>query len=848
MSKQTKERASARTSEEHPIIPPRFQHYAAIGLLLLSLVLFFREPIFGGKVFLGADNIASRSFETFLSDAKQEGVFPLWNPYIFGGMPAYGSLTVSGDRFFDISYTLFWYVKMGVGFLLLNPTVGWVIFYYMLFAAGMYLLAWSKLQSKIASALTSFAATFSTYIIIWIMAGHNTKIAVIALFPFIFYIIERLRDRFQWTLAVFLAVLLHFSFVPSHVQMIFYTYLAVGLYLLFFLIRSLLKKEDWKGIVRAGVVLIGATAVAFCMDADKYLSVLEYNPHSIRGSGPIAQVIGDAGKSTGGGLDYEYATSWSWGVGEAFTTIIPSLYGFGKVEYRGPLTNNQPQDLLLYFGPQPWTDAPQYMGIVVLVLAIIGFWRNRHDPFIQYMAVLIVFSVLVAFGKEFPLVYDLMYNYVPLFNKFRIPSMILVLVQIMIPLLAGYGIASLLALGKEYLPPKDEKRWKIIIGSLAALFVLSIVARGVFIGIYEMFFPPREVSAILAQKGYHPRIVGELYDYIAGLVAADVTAALGVLLLSFGSIYFWLRRSIKLTTMVVLVGFAVLVDLWRVNTGPMEPQDKSSHQSTFAAPDYVRVILQQEGMTEQNGMPQTPFRVLEFENGVPPYSNVLAYWRLQSAYGYQGAKMRRYQDLVDVAGLQNPLVWQMMNVKYIISDSPDSSRWLGLLHDGPNKKVYVNRSVLPRAFFVNRYEVGDGLDVLRKIAAGDFDARDVVYLADDPGVKIDPPLPGMEATFAEYGTQHFAINVKAFGTNLLFLSESYYPEGWKAFLNGSEISIHRANYHFRAVIIPPGTHKLEMKFEPTGFFLGRNLSLGANVLVLLALGYFGWDSWRKRKG
>ncbi|MEX2116104.1 MAG: YfhO family protein [Bacteroidota bacterium] len=846
MSKQTKERTSART-EEPPIIPPRFQHHAAIGLLILSLVIFFREPIFGGKVFLGADNIASNSFATFLSDAKQEGVFPLWNPYIFCGMPAYGSLSVSGDRYFDLSSTILGLTTRIAAFVLNNQSAGWVIFYYMVFAVGMYLLAWSKLQSKIAATLTSFATTFSTFIIIWIMAGHNTKIAVIALFPFIFYTIERLRDRFQWSLALLLAVLLHFSFLPSHVQMIFYMYLAVGLYFVFFLIRSLVKKEDWKGLVRTGVVFVGATAIAFCMDADKYLSVLEYNPHSIRGSGPIAQVIGEAGKSTGGGLDYDYATSWSWGVGEAFTVFIPSLYGFGKVEYRGPLTNNQPQDLFLYFGPQPWTDAPQYMGIVVLVLAMIGFWRHRHDPFVQYIAILIVFSVLVAFGKELPLVYDLMYNYVPMFNKFRVPSMILVLVQIMIPLLAGYGIASLIAQGKEYLSAKEEKRWKIVVGSLAALFILSIVARGVFIGIYEMLFPPSEVSAILAQKGYHPRIVGDLYNYIAGLVATDFTVAFGVLLLSFGSIYFWLRRSMKLTTMVVLLGFAVLIDLWRVNTGPMDPQEKGSQQSAFAAPDYVRAILDQEGMTGQQGLPKSPFRVLEFENGVPPYSNMLAYWRLQSAYGYQGAKMRRYQDLVDVAGLQNPLVWQMMNVKYIITDTPDSSRWLGLLYDGPNKKVYVNRSVLPRAFFVNRYEVGDGLDVLRKIASREFDARDVVYLSADPGVKIDPPLPGMEANFTEYGINHFVVDVKTYGTNLLFLSESYYPKGWKAFLNGSEILILRANYHFRAVIIPPGTHKLELKFEPTGFFLGKTLSLGANVIVLLAFGWLGWDSWRKRK-
>lgn len=418
--------------------------------------------------------------------------------------------------------------------------------------------------------------------------------------------------------------------------------------------------------------------------------------------------------------------------------------------------------------------------------------------------------------------------------------MILVLVQIMVPILAGYGVAFLLKKGAQPLAPMEEKRWKYVLGTIGGLFVVSLVARGFFVGVYEILFPPQETIRRLAQvlpgHGINPQFAGEFYKIVAGLVATDFAVAFAVLTLAFGAFYLYLRRSMKISTLAVLLTVAILIDLWRVNTKPTETHEKGAQEAAFTAPEYIKTLQQDS----------TLFRVLEFENGQPPFNNKLAYWRIQSAFGYQGAKIRRYQDLVDVVGLRNPLLWQIMNVKYIITDRPDSSRWMGLVYDNAGTKVYVNRLVLPRAFFVNRYEVADGLPLLQKMANLSFDARDIAYLAEDPKVKIDPPLPGTSATFTHYGIQDFLIDVTAAGTNLLFISEAYYPEGWKAFLNGNEIPIYRANYHFRAVIIPPGKHALEMKFEPRGFSLGKTLSLGVNVLVLGGLVVLGAGYYRKK--
>jgi hypothetical protein len=861
MSKTHKERTGGRqTAGETPLIPERFQHLAAIAILFLSLVVFFNQLIFGGKMFTEADILASRSFDTFLADAKQQGIFPLWNPYIFCGMPSYGSLTVGGDRLFDISAQILTNASTAFSYVILHPSEGWVLFFYLVFAAGIYLFTFDKLKSKFPAFIAAFSATFSMYIIIWVMSGHNTKIAVMAFFPYIFYTIERLRQKFSWLLALLLVILLHFTYMPSHIQMIFYIYLTLGIYFIFFLVRSLLKKKDpqsgadessaWKGLVRAGVVLALASVLAFAMDSDKYLSVLEYNPYSMRGSNAIVspKQPGDA-KTVQGGLDYDYATSWSFSPGELMTWFVPSWYGFGQVDYKGFFSNNQETSVNFYWGPQPFTHAPQYMGLIVLILAVVGFVKNRKDPFVQFMGIMIVFSLLIAFGREFPLLYDLMYRYFPMFNKFRIPSMILVLIQIFVPILAAYGIASFMRERNQLQGAELQKRKKSLLvwgGGLVGVFLLLSL-------MFESFLPRQAIQNVLSGfTGYNlPRdrvveqflrqlpaqAVTEASSTLTRMATNDMYVAMVLLVVAFGALYFFIQNQMKYTTFIVVLTLVIGFDLWRIDVKPMEPHDKSVRQQAFATPEYVKYLQRDT----------TLYRVLEFQNGRPPYNNMLAYWRIQSAYGYQGAKMRAYQDMDDVVGMGNPLLWGLMNVKYIISNTPDSSAAIGLVYSGPDMKVYGNRYQLPRAFFVNRYEVADGLTILNKIKDMAFNPRDVMYFMEDPKVSVEPVHPAASVDITHYGIQDLELTTTTGGNNLLFLSEAYYPVGWKAFLDGKEIPIYRANYLFRAVVVPAGQHKIEMKFEPKGFYLGKNLSLAANILVLGGLGFFGFDYWRKKR-
>jgi hypothetical protein len=335
-----------------------------------------------------------------------------------------------------------------------------------------------------------------------------------------------------------------------------------------------------------------------------------------------------------------------------------------------------------------------------------------------------------------------------------------------------------------------------------------------------------------------PQVSKEITSLLTSMAVNDIVFAVAFLVVAFGAVYYFIQRKIGLAAFVAILTLVVGTDLWRVAKKPMEPQDQSIHAQAFATPEYVKYLQRDT----------TNYRVLEFINGQPPYNNTLAYWRVQSAYGYQGAKMRWYQDMIDVVDLRNPLLWGLMNVKYIISNQADSSAGMGLVYNGRDMRIYANQYALPRAFFVNRYEVADGLSILNKISSQSFNPRDVLFLLEDPKVTVEPAHPAASAEIVKYGIHDIELKVTTAGNNMLFLSETYYPIGWKAIIDGKETPIYRANYLFRSVVVPPGIHKLEMKFEPKGFFVGKNLSLGANILVLGGLAFFGFDFWRKRRG
>jgi hypothetical protein len=825
---------------EREIIPQKYQHPLAIGIIYVSILIFFYAMVFEGKVYQEADSLPV--WDSFSKQVQHEGSLPLWNPYLFCGMPGYASLSYPIAQAFDLT-TILW-EKVGrtaLSFLFFKEgSSGANLVFYLTYGIGMYLLAYRFLRRKPIAVLVALMALYATYIALFIMIGHLTKLAVLSWFPYVFLIVDKLREKFNLLLACLLPIVVRVMLQSAHVQVLFYIFLSLGLYLMFFLIRALIKKEVWKNIALTVGVLLVAVGLAFLMGATQHFSTYEYNPFSIRGSNPIQTAASASpSKTIEGGLDYDYATNYSFSPGELMTFFVPSWYGFGPLPYQGPLTQNQLTKLYLYWGQQPRVDGPQYMGIIAIVFALIGLYRMRKEPIVQFLGGIIGFSLLVSFGKEFSPVYDLMYNFVPVFNKFRAPSMILIMVQFFTPILAGFGILSFMPENRNAIDPARAKQWKYIFGILAGLLVIVFIGKDVVKDVYQSFFPLQDVAKNLSHSyGNIPaEAVSMMFDFVFASVVTDIIVAVISLGIAFGAFYYYQKGKIQSSMVYGVLVVVVLFDLWRVASKPHDPITPQEAKQVAATPNYVHVLQQDT----------TQYRVLQMDNGQPAFGNAPAYWLLHNAYGYHAAKLRIYQDMVDVAGLGNPLVWQLMNIKYLISNREDSSAMLTKVYHDGQTNVYAFRYWLPHAFLVNGCDVADGMTTLNKIAALSFDPRQIAYVPEHLSTVLDAPKEGANATVTSYRTQELEVRVHATGNNLLFISDAYYPKGWKAYVDGKETEILRLDYLFRGVVVPQGTHTVTMKFEPTMFYLGKEVSLWVSLVVYGMLTVLGVMYWKKKR-
>jgi len=807
--------------QEKSLIPEKYETPVLIFLIFVLLIVFFNKAFFEGKVFSSPDIVAPMSLQTYLHEASQEGVFPLWIPYVFSGMPSFASLMTAGQRIYDFTNYLFNEVNYVLSKLLVNTDVGWAVLFYFFFGVGIFLLLRRLGTGKFAAFFAAVATVFTMNIIIWIMVGHGTKIITISFFPYIFLFIIELFKKFRWSYLIGLTIAVHLMLEGSHIQMIFYTLFAVGIYFVYAIIMALIKKENLLPILRTAILLVVAGVIAFAMSSDKYMSILEYNKYSIRGSSPIVQTPGTKTES-GVGLDYDYATSWSFSPAELTTFFVPSFYGFGDWEYNGTLSNNQPVRVNTYFGQMTFTDAPEYMGVITIILGILGFIRNRKNRFVQFSLLVIIITLLISFGRNFSVLYDPMFYYFPYFNRFRSPSMILVIVQIFLPILAAFGIDAIIESRRtgDHSLARKAMIWACV---FAALLVLCLLMNG---AIQDFYY------GVIGGSGR--QITRQIYPLLFDNMMADLYVSLFISMATCGIIYLYLDGKMRMAVMNGAFLIVLLFDMWRVDAKPMSYSDKTQLQDEFAKPDYVSYIQQDT----------TLYRVLQLQNFQPGYSNTLAYFSLQNAYGYTGAKLRSYQNMMDVAGITNPNVLRLLGVKYIISDKPDTLLGQTVFHG--SQLVLRNDDVLPRAFFISNYRVASALTILQSLGQGTFDPAKTVYFETDPHIQIDPPGSGASVSFTDYELQSMTMQANATGNNFLVLSEVYYPKGWEASIDGSPVKIYQSDYLLRGILVPKGDHTIKFIFHPDTYYIGREVSLLTNVTLLVGLLIVGGYSFRSK--
>ncbi|MBM4176015.1 MAG: YfhO family protein [Ignavibacteria bacterium] len=812
-------------------IPEKYQDLVFLLIPFILLYVFFGDVFLGAKTFVSGDITSSKSMESYLAYARENNTQPLWNPYIFLGMPAY--ITEINARSFDLLLAIIVFVQKIFQSLTSEFSAGPTLYFYVL-ALSTYFLLRNKDVERLIALFGAIAVTFSTGMIIFIAIGHNTKMLTLCMIPLVFLILEKFRDRFNLFYFLLLILAIHAQLLSAHLQEIFYAFFAVMIFYVYFILRDIIqkRKEEALKLIRSGLLFAAAAIIAVFMSIDQYWAIYEYNPTSIRGTQSIAEKFQDAGKKAGEGLDYEYATNWSFSPGEVLTFIMPSFYGYGNSIYQGELSQNQPVEVNTYWGQMPFVDVPQYMGILIFVFALFGLYYRRKEPFVQFLGILSFVSLLISFGRTFPVFYDFMFYYFPLFDKFRVPSMILNLLQISFPILAALGVAHFVREKNAGRPIKDNLVKYFLFG-FAGLFVLSIILKG---GLESWYLD------LLSQS---QKVQRELFQYTYDMFMSDTMISSAIAVIGIGLLYGFLKNKVSKEFFIAIVIVLTVFDLFSISSRGMKKFDESEMDQNFEAPSYVNEIKKDSSL----------YRILNLKQdgslgSFNQHSNYHVSFLLQDFYGYSGAKPRTYQDLVDVIGVSNPTLWRMLNVKYIITDKPFGDSLIKPIFSDEKSSVQLNGGALPRAYFVNRYEVKQTPEVLNMIKRNEFDPLDVLFFETDQNLdlpNIDPPTNDAYVNITKYVFETINIEVNATGNNLLFLGDTYYPIGWKAFIDGKETRIYRANHGFRAIVVSPGKHKIEFRYEPDSYFIGKNISLGLNILIIGLLAGVLVMNYKKKK-
>lgn len=840
--------ASSATSRTPSDMKDQWKNILAYGGIFLAVVVFFADALFGGKNFMsGGDNLAFYSFIPYLEEAKNAGEFPLWVPYIFSGMPSLASFLAAGDRSWDMLGSLLFSIPRTLGEATGNDT--WrLAMWYTIYGWGVYTLMRVKGHARMVGVFSSLAAVFSTFVIVWIMIGHNIKPVSMATLPWILLALERLRERFTLANLFLLILPLVVLVTATHPQMMFYIGCATALYMLTELAARAVSKEGWIDVLKAGGGLAIAGVIALGTHADMFLATREYTPESTRGSAPLVQSQTQQVDQTGGN-DYEYATNWSFSPEETLTFLIPNYYGFGNLGVTAPGSKKEQRDNL-YWGQMPFTDAANYMGIGVLLLAIIGAWNYRRDPFVIFLIVLGVFSLLLSFGKNAPLLYDIFYHGVPAFNKFRAPSMALCLLQFAVPVLAGYGLSSLVAWHGAS-SAENKQRVKVLgIASAAALAFVLFMSTG------ETTYTKQVSNAIDekvdAQTRSNPQYISYRDDR-AKLTYSEMSSdarTSALVLAAFALLTILVvRGTVKPSVAMAVFLLLLIVDLWRVDKRPYEPQKGSPEKNVFETrTDLVNFIT-----TNVKGA-----RIADLTR--LPTPNWWAFHFVEHVHGYSSAKLRIYQDMLDVAGpgpgrepmpgnsmIYNPFVWDMLNVKYIIADQPLYQNIPPVFQSADGQTlVYENRSMLPRAWFVDTLRVESNprviLDHLRE---GDFNARTTAYVSESVAVPAGVDSTATVRVEPRSSNQSMKITTTSSTSRLLVASEVYYDE-WQAYIDGAKAPTIKVNNLIRGVVVPAGSHTVEFKYESPSFEQGRTISIASNIAAAL-IGLAGLGFWLKRR-
>ena len=801
---------------------PQKYHLLAVILVIVILFLAFLNPLyFGGKTFESGDIISSRSMLPYAQN-HTDG-FTLWNPLIFCGMPAYA--IGSGYTWFNLIYVVFTSVRTLFASFFSVEYAMWS-FYLIILAITSFLLMKKLTKNTLVSIFTAIATSFSTGLIVFLYIGHVTKLTSIAWYPLIFLMLLRMKEKFR-LIDFFILIITFQVFIQGfHVQIIYYTIFSVVIYFLYFLIRALIKKDTLlrNQILKSIGITFIAALIALLIQSDNITQIYQYTPYSTRGGKSITETANSSSNASSSAY-YEYHTMWSFSPQEVLTFIVPSYYGFGNSTYDGPLTQDQPVVVNTYFGQMNFVDVAMYMGVLVFFLGLFAVFTMWKEPFVRFLTLLSAIALLVSFGSNFPVLFNAFFYYLPLFNKFRVPSMMLVILQLSMPVLAGFGLMKIISL-KETKEPGTIKFIRNISIVFTVIFVLSFLFKG---SISDWF--AGRVSDYSSTHQQAAQQFNALSSYMSDMFTGDLLIAFGILSITFWLAYSYINSKISKDIFVIAVIILTTFDLFRIDARGEKYVDSPDIKSLFNQPEYVTQIKAQRD--------KRPFRILNIKQdgslgSLNNNANYNAYFMLEDFYGYSGIKPRSYQDLMDVVGPINETLWRMLNVEYVVSDQQIPYPGFVRIYQKDKEIVYKNNNALPRIYLVNKIETKPDLQVLDEIKTNSFDPKEIAFV-DGTLPNVDVPDSTASVKITGYKDETIAATVDASGNNFLFFGDTYLPVGWKCYIDGAKTEIYKTNHGFMGIIVSKGTHNVKFVYAPATFFIAKYLDLVLSSLVIFGL-------------
>ncbi len=815
---------------------------AVLLFAVLAFAYFFPADI-EGRILYRHDASAGRGAgQEGIEYRQKTGERSRWTNALFGGMPTYQMAPSYGST--DVL------TKAVNAYHLWLPENVWYVFAYLL---GFYILLRAFDFRQHLAALGSIIWAFSTYFLIIIAAGHIWKVWALAyLPPMIAGIVLAYRGKYLWGLLL-TAVFTAFEINANHVQMTYYYMFIILLMGVAWLVEAIKEKQMARFLKATGVVALGA-AIGLCINLSNLYHTWEYSQESMRGKSELVKK--NASNQTSSGLERDYITQWSYGIGETWTLLVPNTKGGASM----PLSQSETamehaqndflpiyQQLGQYWGEQPGTSGPVYVGAFVMMLFILGLLIVK-GPMKWALLAATILSILLSWGRNFMGFTDFFLDYVPMYAKFRTVASILVIAEFTIPLLAMLALKELMD-RPELLKPRMKYVGIsfLLTGGIAMLFSLM---PSMF---FDSFISSGEMRAIQSLPAeYIQPLVANLTEMRKAVFTADAMRSFYIILIGTGILLSFMLGKLKKEYAIGIIFVICLVDLWTVN--------KRYLNDNMFVPESEREAPQAKSQTDELILrDQTlDYRVLNLASNTFN-ENETSYYH-KSIGGYHAAKLRRYQEMIEqyispemqalfgavsnaggdmtqVNGDSIYPVLNMLNTKYFIFPLED-----GQTVPIQNPYVYGNAWLVDKLNYVNNANeeiAAVGKLDLRHEAVADAKFKEQL------GEAVVQDTASI-VTITSYEPNRLTYEVNSGKGGVLVFSEIYYP-GWTATVDGEPVELGRVNYILRAMNIQPGKHQVELAFFPQTVKRTETIAyLAYGLLLLLVVGAIGLEV-KKRK-